>query len=332
VTRHEHFFAGLIAILLLVLACGGSAFCQIADADAVHITPRSKPQPAVEDPALETGTRPMKVSVNVVLVPVTVTDGMDRLVTGLDQKNFTVFQDKQPQQIRYFSSQDAPVSIGIIFDMSGSMQTKMDRAREAIMEFLETGNPQDEFFVITFSDKPDLLSGFTQSLDDVRAKLINTPAKGETSLFDAIYLGLNEMKKARYERRALLVISDGGDNHSRYTEGEVRSRLEEADTQLFAIGVYDRYFATPEEQRGPEVLTDLANISGGRAFNVDNPNELPDVAAKIGTQLRNQYVVGYVPEKKARDGKWHKIQVKLNPPKGLPPLNVYAKKGFYAPQ
>lgn len=328
-TRTVQFVTICVALLLLVMAAPGTAFCQIAE--AVHITPRKSPEPAVEDPALETGTKAMRVNVNVVLVPVTVTDEMDRLVTGLDKDNFKVFQDKTEQDIRYFSSQDVPASIGIIFDMSGSMNDKMDRAREAILQFLETGNPQDEFFVVSFSDKPYLLSGFTNNVDDIRAKLVNTPAKGETALLDAIYLGLNQMKKAQYSRRALLVISDGGDNHSRYTESEVRSRLEEADCQLFAIGVYDRYFPTPEEQRGPELLSDLAGISGGRAFTVDNPNDLPDVAAKIGTQLRNQYVVGYVPDKKPHDGKFHKILVKLHPPKGLPPLTVHAKKGFYAP-
>ena len=320
---------GSLATLLFLLAVQAGAFGQIGD--PVHITPRAKPEPAVEDPTLDTGTRPMKVNVNVVLVPVTVTDQMDRLVTGLDKTSFTVYQDKQEQSIRYFASQDAPVSIGIIFDMSGSMKTKMDNAREAITQFLQTGNPDDEFFVVTFSDRPELLSGFTQSVNDIRARLVNTPAKGETALLDAIYLGMNEMKHARYQRRALLVISDGGDNHSRYTEEEVRSRLEEADTQLYAIGVYDGTYPTPEEQRGPELLSDLADITGGRAFTIMNPNDLPDVATKIGTQLRNEYVVGYVPDQKPHDGKWHKIKVKLHPPKGLPPLNVYAKKGFYAP-
>lgn len=329
-TRIVKFVTTCIALLLLVLVAEGAAFCQVGD--AVHITPRQTPQPAVEDPLLNTGTKAVRVNVNVVLVPVTVTDEMDRLVTGLDKNNFTVFQDKEEQNIRYFSSQDVPASIGIIFDMSGSMKDKMDRAREAIMEFLETGNPQDEFFVITFSDRPYLLTDFTNNVDDIRAKMVDTMAKGETSLLDAIYLGLNEMKKARYDRRALLVISDGGDNHSRYTEAEVKSRLEEADCQLYAIGVYDHYFPTPEEQRGPELLSDLAGISGGRAFSIDNPNDLPDVASKIGVQLRNQYVVGYVPEKKPHDGKFHKILVKLHPPKGLPPLTVHAKKGFYAPQ
>lgn len=320
---------GTLGILLLMLFAQTGALGQIGD--AVHITPRTNPEPAVEDPTLDTGTRPMKVNVNVVLVPVTVTDQMDRLVTGLGKNDFSVFQDKQRQDIRYFSSQDAPVSIGIIFDMSGSMKDKMDNAREAVTQFLQSGNPDDEFFVVTFSDKPELLTGFTQKLSDIRARMIDTPAKGETALLDAIYLGMNEMKHARYERRALLVISDGGDNHSRFTEEEVRSRLEEADTQLYAVGVYDGFYPTPEEQRGPELLNSLADITGGRAFTITNPNDLPDVATKIGTQLRNEYVVGYVPDQAKRDGKWHKIQVKLHPPKGLPPLTVTAKKGFYAP-
>jgi len=221
--------------------------------------------------------------------------------------------------------------MGIIFDMSGSMGSKIDRAREAVVQFMKTANPQDEFFMITFADKPEEVSSFTQNVDEIQNKLLFTAPKGRTALLDAIYLGISEMRQAKYPKRALLIISDGGDNHSRYTEGEIKSMVREADTLIYAIGIYDHYFPTPEEQLGPELLSEITEVTGGRAFTIDNPNDLADVATKIGIELRNQYVLGYRPNNRARDGKWRKIRVKLIPPKGLPPLRVFAKSGYYAP-
>ena len=155
--------------------------------------------------------------------------------------------------------------------------------------------------------------------------------KGRTALLDAIYLGLRKMNQARYERKALLIISDGGDNRSRYTEAEIKSLVKEADVQIYAIGIFDPYFRTEEESRGPGLLEAITDITGGREFTVGDPNELPDIAAKIGIELRNQYLIGYRPKSDSRDGKWHKVKVKLMPPKGLPPLQVHAKTGYYAP-
>jgi len=219
----------------------------------------------------------------------------------------------------------------VIFDMSGSMSSKIDRAREAVIEFFKTANPQDEFFMITFADKPEEVSDFTSSVEDIRGKLVYTIPKGRTALLDAIYLGISKMRQAKYPKKALLIISDGGDNHSRYTEGEIKSMVKEADTLIYAIGIYDHYFPTEEERLGPALLSDVAELTGGRAFTIDNPNDLADVATKIGIELRNQYVLGYRPKNPEHDGKWHKIKVKLIPPKGLPPLRVYAKTGYYAP-
>src|SRR5213594_3190122 len=290
--------------------------------------------PTVAVPAgssFNTHSKPYKVDADLVLVPVTITDPMNRLVTGLDKENFNVYEGKEAQEIKHFSSEDAPVSLGVIFDMSGSMSSKVERAREAVVEFFKTANPQDEFFMITFADKPDEISDFTQSVEDIQGKLVYTIPKGRTALLDAIYLGVSKMRQARYPKKALLIISDGGDNHSRYTEGEIKSLVKEADVLVYAIGIYDRYMSTPEEQLGPALLTDLSELTGGRAFTIDNPNDLADVATKIGIELRNQYVLGYRPKNPAHDGKWRKIKVKLIPPKGLPPLRVYAKTGYYAP-
>ncbi|MGA2696379.1 MAG: VWA domain-containing protein [Terriglobales bacterium] len=283
------------------------------------------------EPSLGMRGRPMKIDVNLVLVPVTVTDPMNRLVTGLDKENFTIVEGKDEQVIRNFSSEDAPVSIGVIFDMSASMGTKIERAREAAVEFFKTANPQDEFFMIAFSDKPEQVSDFTQSADEIEGKLVYTVPKGRTALLDAIYLGVNKMRQAKYPKRALLIISDGGDNHSRYTESEIKAMVRESDVMIYAIGIYDHYFPTEEEKLGPELLSDVTEITGGRAFTVDNPNDLADVATKIGIELRNQYVIGYRPNNPGHDGKWRKIKVKLNPPRGLPPLRVYAKTGYYTP-
>jgi len=273
----------------------------------------------------------MKVDVSLVLIPVTITDPLNRLVTGLDKENFEIYENKDQQELKSFSSEDAPVSIGVIFDMSGSMGSKIERAREAVIEFFKTANPQDEFFMITFADKPEEVSDFTSSVEDIQGKLVYTVPKGRTALLDGIYLGVSKMRQAKYPKKALLIISDGGDNHSRYTEGEIKSTVREADVMVYAIGIYDHTMATQEEAAGPALLSDITEITGGRAFTIDNPNDLADVATKIGIELRNQYVLGYRPKNPGHDGKWRKIKVKLLPPKGLPPLRVFAKTGYYAP-
>lgn len=317
--------------LVLIAGMTRPAFAQ-EDTNDIHVAPREMPKPQA-DPALTANThiRPMRVDVNLVLVPVTVTDPDNRLVTGLEKQNFDVFDSGVQQQIRHFSSEDAPVSIGVIFDVSGSMANKIDKSREAIMEFFKTANPDDEFFVITFNDKPTVLSDFTNRIEDIQEKLMMIDPKDRTSLLDAIYLGMNKMRQAKYERKALLIISDGGDNHSRYTESEIKSMVREADVQIYAIGIYDPNPAMPEEVAGPALLSEISDWTGGRTFPIDNVNELADVATKIGVELRNQYVIGYRPSKAAKDGKWRKIKVRLNPPKGLPPLRVFAKTGYYAP-
>jgi Ca-activated chloride channel family protein len=321
-------------VLLVFALCSALPLLAQISTDDVHVQPRVQPSPPTEsanDPTLKTNTKPLKVDVNMVLVSVTITDPLNRLVTGLDRENFNVFEGKDQQEIKTFSSEDAPVSIGVIFDMSGSMTSKIDRAREAVVEFFKTANPQDEFFMITFADKPEEIADFTSSVDDIQGRLLYTIPRGRTALLDAIYLGVTKMRQAKYPKKALLIISDGGDNHSRYTEGEIRSMVKEADVLIYAIGIYDHYFPTEEERLGPTLLGDVTELTGGRAFTIDNPNDLADVSTKIGIELRNQYVIGYRPKNPGHDGKWRKIKVKLLPPKGLPPLKVYAKTGYYAP-
>jgi Ca-activated chloride channel homolog len=322
---------GILLLIAIVSTPGMAAQVQ----DEIHVQPRGKgdAQPAAEkvDPALKTHTKPMKVDVDLVLIPATITDPLNRLVTGLERTNFELFENGEKQEIRHFSSEDAPLSLGVIFDMSGSMNSKLEKAREAVVEFFRTANPQDEFFMIAFSEKPELLSDFTSSVEDIQGKLVTAVAKGRTALLDAIYLGLNKMRHAHEQKKALLIISDGGDNHSRYTESEIKNLVKEADVQIYAIGIFDVNPSTTEERMGPTMLGAITDVTGGRTYTIDNPNELADVATKIGIELRNQYVLGYRPKNPVHDGKWRKVRVKLNPPKGLPPLHVYSKTGYYAP-
>jgi Ca-activated chloride channel homolog len=278
--------------------------------------------------------QPVHVDVELALVNVTVTDPYNRLVTGLEPDNFRIFENNVEQEIQYFSSEDAPISIGVIFDLSGSMSNKVGKAKEAALQFFKTANPQDEFFLVSFNERAELMSTFTNTVEDLQSRLLTSSAKGRTALLDAIYLGLSEMRTARNGKRALLIISDGGDNHSRYNDKDIKRLVREADTQLYSVGIFEPFeyrSRTPEELNGPSLLTEVTELTGGRAFTVENINELPDIAAKIGAELRNQYILGYRPSNKSHDARWRKIKVKLRAPKGLPPLSIYAKTGYYAP-
>ena len=277
---------------------------------------------------------PIHLDVDWVTVDVTVTDTFDRIVTGLDKDAFEVFDDKVPQKILSFSTEDAPIPVGLIFDSSGSMSDKIEKSKEAALEFFKTSNPQDEFMLINFAAAPNLVSGFTSQYDRLQDNMLFVKSGGRTALYDAIYMGLNEMKKADTRRKALLVISDGGENHSRYTSREIRRAIQESDVQIYVVGVFESPGGrdrTTEEAAGPGLLSDLAQISGGRMFSVDDPDELPDIAEKISIELRNEYVLAYKPSNLVRDGRWRNIRVKLNPPAGLPPMQVYARSGYYAP-
>jgi Ca-activated chloride channel homolog len=292
--------------------------------DVKHDTPG---QPIRRDQAVH-------INVNLALVNVTVTDPYNRLVTGLDPDNFRVFEDNIEQEVVNFSSEDVPISIGVILDLSGSMANKLGKAKEAALQFFKTANPQDEFFLVGFNEHVRLLSPFTHNVEDLQSGMLSASAIGRTALLDAIYLGLSQMRNASYSKRALLIISDGGDNSSRYNEKDIKGLVREADTQLYSIGIFDAFeyrSRTPEELNGPTLLREMTELTGGRIFIVEDPNDLPDIAAKIGAELRNQYILGYHPSNRARDARWRKIKIKLRTPKGLPPLSVHAKTGYYAP-
>jgi Ca-activated chloride channel family protein len=324
----------LFLILLLFLGiflCPGiqAAHAQ-SEMSPVHIEPRVRWSPSTTFGDNSSST--IRTRVDLVLVPVTITDGLDRAVVGLDQRNFQLYEGKQPQEIKHFFSEDGPVSIGVILDMSSSMKTKIERAREAVEEFLKAANPQDEFFLITFADRPQVVQDFTQKAENIEEGLLYMKPKGSTALLDAIYMAVGKMKTAKYQRKALLVISDGGDNHSRYTEHEVKSLTKEADVLIYSVGIFDREFASREEILGPALLTELSEVTGARCYTLDDSRYLPTITRHIGVQLRNQYVLAYRPNIAKEDGKWRKIKVKLTLlPRSLPHVRVHAKTGYYAP-
>ena len=302
--------------------------------DQQDARPLSQEVKDISQASLRNSSQVLRVDIELALVNVVVTDPYNRLVTGLDTDNFRVFEDNVEQEITTFSSEDVPISIGVIFDCSGSMSNKLGKAREAALEFFKTANPEDEFFLVSFNERAELTSSFTNSVEDLQSRLMLTSSKGRTALLDAIYLGLSQMRGAHNAKRALLILSDGGDNHSRYQESDIKRLVREADTQLYAIGIFDPFAyrsRTPEELNGPSLLSELTEMTGGRVFAVENLNDLPDIASKIGMELRNQYVLGYRPSNKAHDARWRKVKIKMHAPKGLPPLNVYSKTGYYAP-
>jgi Ca-activated chloride channel homolog len=311
------------------VAFGLLLFSALASPARAQVAPAGPENPAPQK--IQKG-QPIRSETEMTLVGASVTDPLGRLVTGLERENFRVFEDGVEQEVVQFSSEDVPVSIGVIFDMSGSMTDKIDKSRQAAVQFFRTANPQDEFFLVNFNDRAQLISPFTASVDDLQDRLMYTAAHGLTALYDGVYLGLSQMRGAHNTKKALLILSDGGDNHSRYTDSEIRKFVREADVQIYAIGLFEPGGGpTPEERAGPSLLEDLTEMTGGRVFAVQNLNELPDIATKISMELRNQYVLGYRPSDRAHDGKWRKIKLRLNPPKGLPPLTVSAKSGYFAP-
>jgi len=311
-----------------------------APASGTPSASKDSAKPATDDMRRDTPAFPInpkkgiKMDVDLALINATVTDPYNRLVTGLDPDNFRIFEDNVEQEVVTFSSEDVPISIGVIFDYSGSMANKAAKAREAAIQFFKTANPQDEFFLVSFNERAELSSEFTNSVEDLQSRMLLTAPKGRTALLDAIYLGLSEMRSAHNAKRALLILSDGGDNHSRYNESDIKRLVKEADTQLYAIGIFDPIGyrnRTLEEGNGPSLLSEVTELTGGRVFPVEKLEDLPDIATKIGMELRNQYVLGYHPSNKAHDARWRKVKIKLRAPRGLPPLTVYSKTGYYAP-
>jgi Ca-activated chloride channel homolog len=300
------------ALLAFFSACAVAAFAQ-------------------SDPQTTTSFR---AGTTLVLVPVSVTDPSNRYVLGLEKQDFHLFEDDVPQTITHFSSEDAPLSIGLLVDTSGSMGAKLDMSRRAVVEFLKTLNASDEAFLVEFSDQAELAVSLTSDSGAIENKLTSVTSGGLTAMLDAVHTGLQEMKRAKNPRKALLIISDGGDNNSRYTATQIEDLVREADVQIYAMGVFEPVLSfglTTAETSGPKLLSEIANQTGGRALAATNLRELPGIAERIGVELRNQYVLAYSPANRNHDGKYRKVQVKLDQPKALPALKARWRLGYYAP-
>ena len=272
----------------------------------------------------------INVDVDLVLVNAAISDSKGRMVTGLQQENFRIWEDKVEQKVEYFSSEDTPMSIGLIFDATGSMADKISTARNAAASFLRVGNPDDEYFLVTFSQRATLVEPFTTDISRLQNHMLFTSAKGLTPLFDAVYLGLETLKKAKNKRKALLLITDGEDNHSRYSFADIKEFVKEQDVEIFVIGIVNPGGELAPGQSGRATIEDLAQISDGEAFFPESVDQLEDICNKIGLELRNQYVLGYRSTNTAKDGRWRKVRLKINPPKGISSLSVHAKNGYYA--
>ena len=321
----------LAVIVLLV------QFCSIATASAqngplVSITPRVRTEPVANYAAYPHAD--LRVDVPLILIPVHVTTSLGTSVTDLRQENFRVFEDGVEQPVTNFAKEDAPVSIGMVFDSSGSMHTKIHKSSEAAAAFFKTANSEDEFFLVEFNDRPKLSVPFTRDSDEIYNRIARVRAVGRTSLLDAIHMALAQMKHAHNLRKAIIIFSDGGDNRSRYTEREVKEAMLESDVQVYAMGIFDPSDSrklTREELDGPQLLTDLAEETGGKHFPVDHLDDLPKVCDRIGNELRNQYLLGYMSANTARDGRYRQIKVLLTNTGSRPQLKPFYRQGYYAP-
>lgn len=329
--------SGRRVIFFLLFLCFAAGFVpQVYSqaSDQVHIAPLPRPEKkaGTGSPAFEPDvrTKPMRVDVDIVLVPVTVVDVANRPVITLERQNFELYEGGEQQTLRYFSTEDSPISVGVLLDLSTSMTDKIDTARQALHQFFANSNPDDDYFVIGFSDRPALVADSTRSTATIENKLAQTQPYGNTALLDSIYMGLNKLRRARYKRRALVIISDGGDNHSRYTAREIRSLVQEADVEIYALGIFSKYFKTYEEASGEGLLTKITEATGGHTIKVNNIEDLPEAAAAMSTLMRNQYVLGYHPSSEHYDSKWHKIKVRVLPPREGTVLHVYSKQGYLA--
>ncbi len=292
-------------------------------------TPTSPPQNPVPNNGKD---EQIIVNTDLVSLTATVTDPFGRYVTGLNKNSFTVLDDKVPQEITFFSDEDAPVSVGIVFDVSGSMSgDKIQHARNALKGFIETSDERDEYFLIGFNTRAQLLLDRTRDADAVLNKLTFVQTRGQTALYDACYLGVEKVGRGTHQKHAVLLISDGQDNSSRYTFNELRRLLKESDVTIYSIGILSGSDAGSSLGVGGQaILTELSAVSGGKAFFPSTSAEMDDVFARIAIELRHQYSIGYKPSNFVGDGKFHRLKLKVTPPRGLPRLFVRSKDGYYA--
>jgi Ca-activated chloride channel family protein len=317
---------GLSACLMLALCPGARS----QSSDQVHVRINARAASGSHSSLSHDRASILRVDTNLVLVPVTVNDAMNRTVTSLNKQNFELYEAGKQQKILYFSTEDSPISVGVLLDLSSSMTDKIDIARHALEEFFNNANSEDDYFVLGFADTPQLLSDTTESVKDLENTLASATPKGSTALLDAIYLAMAKLRKAKYPRRAIFIISDGGDNNSRYSSREIKQLVEESDVEIYAIGIFDSIFKTYEEWAGKRLLTGITQSTGGRTIAVNDVKQLPEAAAAVSQELRNRYLLGYRPSNSSRDEQFRKIKVRLAPPLPASPLHVYFKKGYIA--
>ena len=306
-----------------------SFVCTLGFALAVTSTP-----PPTAGQSTDSSPASFRTNSTLVLVPVTVTDSMNRFVLGLERKHFHILEDGVEQTITSFSGEDAPLSVGLAFDESGSMGYKLRTSRAAVVQFLKAMNSDDEAFLVEFSDKANLSLGLTSEFEKIPAILEAARPGGMTAMIDAVRLAYSEIKSARNPRKAVVIVSDGGDNNSKYTASQVESLVREADVQLYAMGVFEPEFSfglSAEEISGPRLLSEMASETGGRAFSAAIASDLPSVAARIAIELRNEYILAYSPKNQIKDGKYRHIEVKVTPPAVFSAVKIHSRRGYYAP-
>ena len=289
-------------------------------------TPESTP------PVTEIDDDPIRVKTDLVTLTLTVTDLYGRYVSGLKKDAFKIFDEKDEQEITFFSDADAPASVGILFDVSDSMNSeKIGKARTALEKFINTSHPSDEYYLIAFNSRAQLLLDRTRDGEAVLRKLTLVEPKNNTALYDACYLGIERVTRGTRQKKAMLIISDGQDNSSRYNFREVRRLLKESDVVVYAVGIQSsRDLGTPEGAQGVAFLDELTSVTGGKAFYPQTDVELDEIFERIALELRHQYSVGYTPKDFMPDGEWHKVKVKVKPPRGFPRLTVRSRDGYYA--
>jgi len=319
----------------IVGAACAAAICGSLSAFAVAQTPVEPGQS--EAPAVGPERTPgltFRVDTALVLIPVSVTDAQNRFVLGLRKEDFQLLEDGEQQDIANFSGEDAPLSVGLVFDESGSMDYKLRTARDAASQFLKFMNKDDEVFLAEFSDRAKVSIRFTTRTAEIQTALEKAQTGGLTAMLDGINIAVDQMKKGKNPRKAILIISDGGDNHSNYSAAEIEALVREADVQIYAMGVFEPVFSfglAPEEISGPRLLSEIATQTGGRAFAAAVPSDLPSVASRIAVELRNQYVLSYYSKNRARDGKYRHVEVKILQPPGMSTLKAHWRLGYYAP-
>jgi Ca-activated chloride channel homolog len=287
-------------------------------------------QPEATPPELDP-TQPVRVKTDLVTLTLTVTDLYGRYVSGLDKSAFNIFDNNQEQEVTFFSDSDAPVSIGILFDVSGSMSgDKIQKARKALHKFINSSHPNDEYFLIAFNSRAQLLLDRTRDGDAVLQKLTLVNPTQNTALYDACYLGIERVTRGSHQKRALLIISDGQDNSSRYNFGEVRRLMKESDVVTYAVGIIGSDAGSTLGMQGQAFLDELTSVTGGKSFYPATDVEMDEIFERIALELRHQYSIGYTPTDFQPDGKWRKVKVKVKPPRGLPRLTVRSREGYYA--